>query len=199
MPPARKPWPMKWVVLAIVAFIVPYTYLTLHFRKPGPGYLPYEDARQRAVLAKAGYARISLRPQWPSDPPALAFDVAIHSAPGGLPEDLRQSLAIEPPLLASRIDAVEAGSSLGPTEPYRIRFAATLPDNREVLADAKLYYRPGFIYIVPNCERLTGDLQARARSAVTVLEVQPGSIPAGTYRATLVGAQSAKAWTLQVH
>ena len=68
MPPARQPWPMKWIVLAIVLFLVPYTFITLHFRKPGPGYLPYQDSKQRATLAKVGYQRITLSVDRPADP-----------------------------------------------------------------------------------------------------------------------------------
>ncbi|MBI4622331.1 MAG: hypothetical protein HY736_03790 [Verrucomicrobia bacterium] len=32
-PKDRQPWPMKWIALAILLVIVPYTFLTLHYRK----------------------------------------------------------------------------------------------------------------------------------------------------------------------
>src|SRR5438105_3708911 len=62
-PKHHEPWPMKWIALAILLFIVPYTYLTLHFRKPGKAFEPYADLSKRANTARllsAGYQRIPL-------------------------------------------------------------------------------------------------------------------------------------------
>jgi hypothetical protein len=198
MPPARQPWPMKWIVLAIVVLLPLYTFLTLHFRKPGPAYEPFRDSQQRARLEQAGYSRISLHPEWPSDPKPLRPDVAIAPAAGGLPADLRATF-FTAPLLPAEIGAVEAGPVASDTEPYRVRFLSTLDDNHQVLADAKIYFRPGQLYIVPTCEPLAGGLTARSRSVVTELSVNAGALPAGTYRATLVGARAARTWTVQVH
>ena len=53
---------MKWVIIVIIAVLVPYTYLTLHYRKPGPAYRPYQDAQDRANVVRlldAGYRRLS--------------------------------------------------------------------------------------------------------------------------------------------
>ncbi len=197
-PPARKPWPMKWIVLAIVLFIAGYTYLTLHFRKPGPSYEPYQDYRVKARLEQAGYKRVSLHPRWPSDPKPLRPNIAIAPAPGGLPGDLRATFA-PPPLLPAEIGAVEAGPVASDTEPYEIRFLATLADSHQVMADAKIYFRADQLFIVPICEPLSGSLTARSRAVLTELSVAPGSLPAGTYRATLVGERSGRTWTVQVH
>ena len=62
---------MKWIVLTIALVIVPYTFLTLHYRKPGPAYRPYQDAQERANVVRllsAGYQRITLPAQRPADP-----------------------------------------------------------------------------------------------------------------------------------
>src|ERR1017187_9050714 len=70
MPAARskKPWPMKWILLGVILFIVPYTYINLHFRKPGPGFLPYDDMREREHLGRGGFKRITARLSRPADP-----------------------------------------------------------------------------------------------------------------------------------
>jgi hypothetical protein len=47
-PNERKLWPMKWIVVAIVAVIVPYTFLTLRYRRPGKAFEPYADMKDRA-------------------------------------------------------------------------------------------------------------------------------------------------------
>ncbi len=107
MPPARQPWPMKWIVLAIAAFIALYTFLTLHYRKPGPGYLPYQDSRQRANLAQLGYRRITLKVDRPADPRPIVAEAPVAPAAGGLPADLLRTL-LPPPLLPATIGAVAA-------------------------------------------------------------------------------------------
>src|SRR5262245_25725972 len=59
----RQPWPMKWVVVAILLLIVPYTIITLKYRKAGPAYEPYEDLKNRANVSRllaAGYQRIPI-------------------------------------------------------------------------------------------------------------------------------------------
>ena len=48
----RKPWPMKWIVASILVFIPIYTYLTLHYRRPGPAFNPYGDMRDRADVIR---------------------------------------------------------------------------------------------------------------------------------------------------
>ena len=37
-PLVRKPWPMKWIIVAILVTIIPYTWITLAFRKPNPAH-----------------------------------------------------------------------------------------------------------------------------------------------------------------
>ena len=38
---------MKWIVVVIIAVIVPYTYLTLRYRKPGKAFEPAHDIQDR--------------------------------------------------------------------------------------------------------------------------------------------------------
>jgi len=197
MPPARKPWPMKWIALAIVLFISLYTLVTLRYRKPGPGYLPYQDAQQRAVLAQAGYQRITLRVERPADPKPLSAEAPVTAAPGGLPADLVSTLAA-PPLLPTAIGAVEAAGSADGGN-YRIAFSCTRDDSHQDLATAALYLKGGEIYVVTDCERLDGGLMTRSRAEVIVLSFSSSAVAPGRYHVTLAGARAGQAWTLQVH
>jgi len=43
----RRPWPMTWVVVAIVAFITLYTMINVVFRKEEAPHKPYEEAQER--------------------------------------------------------------------------------------------------------------------------------------------------------
>jgi hypothetical protein len=198
MPPARQPWPMKWIVLAIVLFLVPYTYLNLHYRKPGPAYQPYQDSRQRAALEKVGYQRVTCRVDRPSDPKPSADTALILPAPGGLPADLLTTFPA-PPLMPAEIGLVGAAASLDAGETYQIQFSCTQSDNLREVIGAHLYFKAGEIFALPDSEALPAGLIARTRAAVIRIRVPPASLPAGAYHLTLVGEQSSKSWTLQVH
>ena len=204
MPPApkdRQPWPMKWIVVAIVAVIVPYTFLTLYYRRPGPAFRPYQDMQDRANvmrLLSAGYQRITLTAQRPADPVRLATAAAMSPAPGGVPAALRSTL-VEQPLLPAEILSVSAAAATSATAAYPIQFTCTLPDNKEQLAGAELYVKGSEILITPDFERLTGSLLTRTRENVILLTVPPHALKAGRYQVTIVGHNLSRAWALQVH
>jgi len=199
--PARKPWPMKWVVLAIILGLGVYTYLTLHYRKPGHVFTPYTDVRDRANthrLLEAGYQRISLEADLPADPVGLDSSARASSAAAGLPAGLRDTLVV-PPQLPAEILSVSAASSVNSMFAYPIGVKCSLPDNKQQLAGAQLYVRNDEIVVTPEFERLSGGLLARNRERVIRLTVPAGSLKPGSYHVLLVGSHSSKTWTLQVH
>ena len=105
-PTNSKPWPMKWVVLAIVLGLAGYTYLTLRYRKPGPAYRPYQDTVNRVTVGRllsSGYQRIALAVDRPADPQRksviLGGFASATTARSGLPPELDRAL-VEKPLLA---------------------------------------------------------------------------------------------------
>jgi hypothetical protein len=195
----RKPWPMKWIVVAILVFIPIYTYLTLHFRRPGPAFNPYQDMRDRADvirLLKAGYQRVAVDASRPVDQ-AQAAGAPSLPAPGGLPEDLRKTL-IESPLLPLEVNSVSAPPMAVSGIDYQIVLGYTIPDNKRQLSGAHLYEKPGEIVIVADFERLAGGLLARTREGSALLDIPPGTLRPGTYRVTLVGERASRSWTLHV-
>ena len=198
-PKDRKPWPMKWIVLAIVLFIPLYTYLTLHFRRPGPAFRPYQDMRDRADvirLLKAGYQRVAIEARRPADALPGAGAPTLP-APGGLPAELRRTL-IESPLLPMEIDSVSAPTTAVSGIDYQIGLTYTLPDNKRQLSGAHLYEREGELVIIADFERLDGTLLTRSRDGSALLTVPPGSLRPGTYRVLLVGERASRSWTLNV-
>jgi hypothetical protein len=195
----RKPWPMRWIVLSIVIFIPVYTWLTLHYRRPGPAFRPYQDMRDRADvirLLKAGYQRVAIEASRPAES-ILEGDVATAPAAGGLPEALRTTL-IESPLLPLEIKSVSAPDVAVSAIDYPIGLTYTLSDNKRQLSGAHLYEREGEIVIVADFEHLDGDLLARTREGSALLTVPPGSLKPGTYRVVLVGERASRSWTLRV-
>ncbi|HWA10855.1 MAG TPA: hypothetical protein VG838_15555 [Opitutaceae bacterium] len=199
--PSRKPWPMKWVVLAIILVIVPYTYLTLHYRKPGPAYRPYEDGKRRAVtgrLVSAGYQRIALDAQRPADPVRSGSSAETAPAPGGLPPALTEAL-IDSPVLPVSIDAVTAAGSTGAVQPYSIQFTCTLADNKAQPTGGQLYRHDNELILVPSFEKLDAGLLARTRDSTILLTVPAGALKPGRYDVRVVGVRASRRWTLQVH
>jgi hypothetical protein len=192
---------MKWVFLTIVVIIVPYTYLTWHYRKPNAPYRPYQDAQERANVVRllsAGYKRVTVMAQRPADSVKASAAAPTTAGLGGLPSALTSTL-VQQPLLPAEVVSVTAAPSVSAAEPYAIQFTCVLPDNKQQLAGASLYVKDGEIVIAPDFEFLTGGLQARTRESMILLTVPPGALPAGSYRATLVGQHSSRAWTVQVH
>jgi hypothetical protein len=198
-PKDRRPWPMKWVVLAIILFLVPYTFITLKFRKPNPPFQPYEDMKKRANvvrLLEAGYQRIPLPAQRPSDPSG-ARPITTSTAPGGLPSELRSAL-VEDLLLPAEIVNVAAATSGTATAPYLVRFSCTLPDDKRQLAGADLYAKGDQLVIAPVFERLSGALATRTRDNVVLVTVPAGALKPGQYRVTLAAQRTSRSWPLQL-
>jgi hypothetical protein len=195
----RKPWPMKWIVVAILVFIPIYTYLTLHFRRPGPAFNPYQDLRDRTDvvrLLKAGYHRVAVDATRPAESVQGAA-LATLPAAGGLPAELRTTL-VETPLLPLEIHSVSGQSEATAGIDYQIGISYTLADSKRQLSGAHLYERDGEVVIVPDFERLGGGLLARDRDGLALLTVPPGALKPGTYRVTVVGERTSRSWTLRV-
>jgi hypothetical protein len=188
---------MRWIALAIAAYVVVYTVVTLRYRKPGPEFQPYEQFRERAGLAKAGFVHLQAKIDRPADPRFEGGGAAVSEVAGGLPEGLRGVLPAGIPLPAE-IGKVFAPAVERRGGPYSLQFGCLLPDNRSELGGAEAYLKDGAITIVSDVERLPGGLLTRTRANVILLSLPPGALPPGTYRATLVGERSSKSWSFEV-
>jgi len=198
MTSSRKPWPMRWVVLIIVLFLIPYTYLTLHFRKPGPAYQPYQDAKEREHLSQRGYRRVTITAIRPTESRLAPDGAGVTEAAQALPEDLRTAFIV-PPLLPAAIGGVFAPAELRGATPYAIEFACLLADDAQQLSGCALYIKGSDVYIVPTFERLPNGLTARTRQNLIALTFPPDALAPGGYQIILVGVSGSKRWRLQVH
>ena len=191
---------MKWIIITIVLIIVPYTFLTLRYRKPGPAFRPYEDIKNRANVTRlldAGYRRISLAAQRPADGLHPRDGAAIAPAPGGLPSELRGTL-VEMPQLPAEIISVTASPNANTLQSYSIQFTCTLRDDRQQLAGAELFVRGEILVVTPTFEPVPGALQARTPQSEVRLTIPPGALKPGTYTVTLVGERVSRAWPVNV-
>lgn len=196
----RQPWPMKWIVLAIVLAIVPYTIVTLRYRKEGPAFQPYEDMKNRANVARllaAGYQRIPLPALRPADGPRTSGGAEVTTAAGGVPPDLRSTL-VEPPLLPTEIVSVSAAPTANTLQPYSVQFVCTLPTDQQHLGGADLYVKDDELVLVPTFERVDGSLLTRTRQTVVLVTIPAGALRAGNYTMTLVSEHASRRWPLEV-
>jgi len=189
---------MRWIVLAIVIAIAGYSFLTLHYRKPGRAYEPYAEMKARANtgrLLAAGYQRIELpveRPATPAAQPNSAFP-----APGGLPAELAATV-VSPPHLAQAIVAVSAPSVAMADAPYSVEFRCTAPDDAQQLGNVHLYLKRDSLVLAPNFERLPGGLETRTRDVAATITLPAQTLKPGAYDVRLVGQGASRAWRLQV-
>jgi hypothetical protein len=198
--PPPKPWPMKWIVIAILLFVPIYTYLTLHFRRSGPVYEPYAEARDRAMVERllaAGYHRVTIAATRPTETLRLSARAPIQGAPAGLPADLATALTAAP-LPPTRATHIIAARETNAGQPYIVDFTATLPDEKEELLDAQIYVREGRLVLVPNFERVPGGLLVRSPEMEVRLTVPAGVLLPGHYRVTLVATHESQTWALSV-
>jgi hypothetical protein len=199
---ARKPWPLRWVVATILLFIVPYTFLTLKYRKPGRAFEPYADLKAQANVKRlldAGYVRVSLHAERPF-PPLRAAAIApgtlarTEPAPAGLPDALNHTL-VETPSLPLAYRDLLTPAELTHTEPARLQFTASFSDEHTQPAGADLYVRDNNIIIVPTFEPVPGGLTARTRETNLLLTLPASLLAPGRHEVTLLGTRSSLRWT----
>ncbi|HEY0966595.1 MAG TPA: hypothetical protein VGD88_04320 [Opitutaceae bacterium] len=200
---AKKPWSLKWVAIIILACIIPYTWITIRYRKPGPAFQPYEDSKNRANVLRlldAGYQRIAVEALRPADPARTAPAgpaAEVTAAPGGLPPKLSDTL-VEIPLMPDRVNTVTAPRESVSTGAYRLQFTCSVPDNKEQLKGAEVYVRDRELTLIPTFEKIEGGLLARTTESVVLLEIPAGTLKPGRYLATIVGARQSQRWNLDV-
>ena len=195
---------MKWIVIAIIALVAPYTYLTLHFRKPGPAYRPYEDFVKRANVERllaAGYRRINTLAERPSDPQRVAKTLGataiVTDAPGGLPAGLAATF-VETPLLPRAFQSVSAPREAAALLPYTILFNCTLANQKEQLGGSQMFIRHDTLVIIPQFEPIRGGLIARTNESAVTITVPAGTLKSGRYTIILAASQRSKQWTVEV-
>lgn len=197
-----KPWPLKWVVLAIVVSLALYTFITLSYRKPGPPYRPYQDAQDRATttrLLAGGWSRIPVTLSRPVELAALPGGPAAVTRGGtGLGAEFDAAFAEKPPLLAA-VGRVVAPAEITRGQEYRAHFRGTLADQHTQLGGVALYRRGHELVLIPTTERLPDQgLLSRWTETAYQLSFPTESLPPGRYQARLTAQGAAAAWSFSV-
>ena len=191
---------MKWILVAIILIIVPYTYLTLRYRRPGPAFQPYDDMKNRANVSRlleAGFRRIAIPARRPADGTRPREGAVIATLAGGWPAEL-QSTLVETPILPIEIKNLAAASRANTLHPYEIQFTCSLPDDKRQLGGAELYIRGSSVVIAPTFEPVAGTLQTRTPHTEVLLTVPAGVLAPGSYKMTLVAERTSASWSVEV-
>ena len=199
--PPPKPWPMKWVVAAILVFIVAYTFVNLFYRKPGKPHEPSAEMNSRATVARllaAGWQRVPVALRRPAEKPAVETAAGIGRGGPGLGLELDDIFAERPRLLAS-IDRVIAPALVARGAEYAIYYTASLADQRYELADVTLYRKGSVLVLISSTEPLPGhDLLSRWKDSIYWVGFPTQSLPPGRYRVRLVAHGPAAMWSFDV-
>lgn len=202
--PEPKPWPMKWIVLCIAVGIAIYTYLTLHYRKPGPEYRPYEDFLNRSNVERlldAGYRRVDALAERPADPKTAAGNFGqsakVENVAGGLPGGLAITF-VEQPLLPADIAWIVAPGDAQKSMPYSVLFDCALPDDKRELSGAQVFILHNTITIVPQFEYIPDGLRARSADSTVAVTIPAKTLEPGRYIVTLAATKQSKRWILEV-
>ena len=192
---------MKWVVAAIVVFVVGYTLVNIYFRKPGRAFRPYEDMNKRATTARllsAGWQKLPVDLTRPLEKPGFGITASVARAGSGLGSELDAALA-EKPTLPSSIDRVAAPESIARGENYPVHFTASLADQRLQLGRVEALRRNNEIVLVPVLERLPGNnLLSRWKDADYCALVPTDRLEPGRYTVRLTATGPALQWTMLV-
>jgi hypothetical protein len=192
---------MKWVVAAIVVFMAGYTVVNLVFRKPGQAYRPYQDAQDRATVARllaAGWHKVPVEVRRPVEKAGADNPAAVTRAAVGLGPDLTPNFAEAPKLLAS-IDKVVAPAAVARGAEYSAYFTATLASQKAQLGDVALYQRGRELVFIASSETLPGkELMSRWSDWSYCATFSTASLEPGRYHARLVARGPAAAWSFTV-
>lgn len=193
---------MKWIVVVILLFVTGYTVVNLYFRKAGRPYRPYQDAQDRATIARllaAGWQKTPVDARRPTEKPATDdAPAAVTRAAVGLGADLETKFA-EPPKLLATIDRVVAPASVAHGADYSAYFTATLLNQKAPVGELALYRKGNELVLIPTTEALPGkDLISRWSDSTYCASFSTASLPPGRYQARIVAKGPAAAWGFTV-
>ncbi len=196
--PTPKPWPMKWIVLAIVLFIAGYTLVNVYFRKSGRAYRPYEDMANRVTttrLLDAGWRKIDLPIRRPVEKAGFT-GASVSRGGAGLGPNLA-GLFAEPPVLAHSIDKATAPPT--PRPGSAVYFTASVTDQHWEVVRVQMLVRSHEVVLMPILEKMSaGEVLGRWHDADYAVELPLAELPPGRYQARLVSQGPAAQWNFEV-
>lgn len=202
----RKPWPMRWVVLAILAFVIGYSIITIRFRKEGEAHLPYESMHLRSghELQQVGWQPFPNAYGIPADAPELNHLPAEAQATMEIREIAFEKLSPEDPRIADwsgeipslaqgeQLLKIEAPEKVEAGDPYIARIFWEMPDDFRS-PQLIVFHKANQILIVPRApERIL-----KGSRTQTLFIIPPDQLEPGTYEIFLSTEDRVNRWTFR--
>lgn len=199
-PPARKPWPLWPIAVAIVVCLAGYTWLRLAYAKPGKPHEPFAENRQRAESAKlqaAGWSTSEASYETLVDLPAP--ETAIHTLPvrPALAEELFR-LSTENWNLPIEYTTVAAPACAPAGSDYAVFFQVELDQARAHIVGFDLYRKGADLIVIPRWEPYPPELTPRRPKTGGRLLIPAAALPAGHYRITLLALKQSSQWEVEI-
>lgn len=197
---------MKWIVLAIAAYVAGYTFINISYRKPsGSAHEPYAEARQRELrtvqTTMRGWTRLTCA-FVEARPTPEAAAVSVQELPQPLDQHLPRELPMimpgEPALHPAAV-TLQVPGRVTAAEALRLRLefpeTASVPAFGEVLA----YTKDQRLYVFIQDQRHVAR-DARPTPAVSpiAIELPPAALTPGTWQASAFTASQALTWSFTV-
>ena len=199
-PPARQPWPLWPIAVAIVVALAGYTYLRLAYAKPGKPHEPFAEHRRNAgmeQLATHGWTHAEAEFEAIAElPPPLAPINTTQTAPAAV-EELR-GLATENWHLPIEYSALSAPAQAAPGSACAVHFQAELDQARVHIVGFDLFRRYAEIVALPRWEPFPAELTARRPRNSGRFTIPPSLLGPGRYRITLPALKQSSQWLLEV-
>jgi hypothetical protein len=197
-----KPWSMKWIILAILVFVVGYTAVNFFYRKKGPAYRPYQDAQDRATTARllaGGWHKIPIETRRPMEKPGFdGATAAISHQIAGLGPDLESKFA-EKPRLVSTIDRVTAPAVVARGSACEVYFTASISKLNAQVGDLDLYQHDRELVLIPSLENLPGKaLLSRWNDSTYYISFSTADLAPGKYTMRIAAMAPAATWTFEI-
>lgn len=182
--------------------MVGYTLVNLYFRKPGRAYRPYQDAQDRATIARlvaAGWQKIAVDLRRPAEKAFAATAPATISRDYiGVGSDLDEKFAEKPKLLAT-IDKVVSPSTVDHDKDYSLYFTGSLTDLKAQVGELTLYRKGNVLVLIPSIEPLPGsELMSRWNDSTYWVNFSTSNLPPGRYEMRIVANGPAAVWNFTI-
>ncbi len=198
--PARQPWPLWPVAVAIVISLAGYTYFRLAYAKTAKPHEPFADNQRRVEsdkLKAAGWERTDAAYEAVVELPAAEAAVRALVIRPEAAENLHQ-LSTENWHLPVEYTALAAPARLAAGGNCTLHFQAELDQARAHIVDFDCYRKESDLVLLPRWEPYPEELTPRRPRTTGRITIPAATLPPGTYRVTLPALKQSSQWDLVV-
>ncbi len=199
-PPARQPWPLWPIALAVAVSIAGYTYVRLAHAKPTKPHEPYADNLRRSESAKlkaAGWTHAEIAFEAVVELPATDTPINATTAGPAAVEELRR-LSPETWHLPIEYTFVAAAAQLPSGAEATVHFQAELDQARAHLVAFDGFRKGSELVVLPRWEPYPAELTPRRPRTSGRFTIPAALLAPGRCRVTLPALKQSSQWLIEV-